>query len=100
MTEHRVASTGDIPEGSGIAVDIGDRRIAVFRYQDELFALDETCPHRGAPLHDGRIVNGIVICPWHQWQFGLADGCSPVNPNSRVRKYSVRVEGESVFVSL
>lgn len=100
MTEHRVASTGDIPEGSGIAVDIGDRRIAVFRYQDEIYALDETCPHRGAPLHQGKVANGIVICPWHQWQFGLADGCSPVNPNSRVRKYRVRVKGEAVFVSL
>lgn len=100
MTEHRVASTSDVPEDSGIAVDVGDRRIAIFRQRDEFFALDETCPHRGGPLHRGKVTNGVVLCPWHQWQFGLADGCSPVNPNSKVRKYAVRVEGEGVFVTL
>lgn len=100
MTEHRVASAGDIPEGVGVAVDIGDKRIAVFRYRGEFFALDETCPHRGAPLHQGTIDNGIVLCPWHQWQFSLTSGCSPVNPNSRVNCYAVRVEDGEVWVSL
>lgn len=100
MTEHRVASTGEVPEGSGVAVDIGEKRIAIFRYRDEFFALDETCPHRGAPLHQGSIQNGIVLCPWHQWQFTLESGCSPVNPNSRVNRYAVRVEGDAIWVSV
>ena len=100
MTDYRVASTGDIPEGGGLAVDTGDKRIAVFCHDGEFFALDETCPHRGAPLHQGTIQNGIVVCPWHQWQFALADGCSPVNPNSRVNCYPVRVEGDAIWVSV
>ena len=100
MTEHRVASTGDVPEGTGVAVDIGERRIAIFRYRDAFFALDETCPHRGAPLHQGTVQNGIVLCPWHQWQFALTTGCSPVNPNSKVRCYPVRVEDGGIWVSV
>ena len=96
----RVASIHEIPESGGIAVDVGERRIALFRLEGELFALDETCPHRGGPLHAGLLERGVVLCPWHQWQFDLRTGCSPVNPLSRVRVYAVRVEGEEVFLEV
>jgi NAD(P)H-dependent nitrite reductase small subunit len=100
MSEHRVASVEDVPEGGGIAVDVGDRRIAIFRYRDVLFALDETCPHRGAPLHQGTITDGIVMCPWHQWRFELETGCSPVNPLSKVSRYPVRVVDGGIWITV
>lgn len=97
---HKVASVDDIPNGGAITVDVGERRVALFRHGGELFALDETCPHRGGPLHDGVVDRGVVLCPWHQWQFDLKTGCSPVNPLSRVRVYAVRVEGTEVFLDV
>ncbi|HLE72062.1 MAG TPA: Rieske 2Fe-2S domain-containing protein [Vicinamibacteria bacterium] len=97
---HRVASIDEIPESGGIAVDVGEKRIALFRHQGEVFALDETCPHRGGPLHDGTIDRGVVHCPWHQWQFDLKTGCSPVNPLSRVKVYPVRLEGTDVLLEM
>lgn len=100
MSEHRVATKGDVPEGDGIAVDVGDKRIAIFRFEDAFFAIDETCPHRGAPLHQGRVERGIVICPWHEWRFELESGCSPVNPLSRVSTYPVRVDGDDIWIEL
>lgn len=100
MGVHRVATVGAIEEGRGIAVDVGERRIAVFRYHDRYYALDETCPHRGAPLHEGCIESGVVLCPWHQWQFSLEDGRSPVNPLSRVDRYEVRVDGDDIVIVL
>lgn len=96
----RVASIDDIPDGGAIAVDVGEKRIALFRHRGEVFALDETCPHRGGPLHDGAIDRGVVLCPWHQWQFDLKTGCSPVNPLSRVKVYPVRLEGADVLLEL
>jgi NAD(P)H-dependent nitrite reductase small subunit len=97
---HRAASIDDIPEGRSIAVDVGDRRIALFRVEGAVFALDETCPHRGGPLHDGVVDRGVILCPWHQWQFDLRTGCSPVNPLSRVRVYPVRLEGTEVWLEI
>ena len=98
--QHRVGSTEDVPEGSGIAVDVGMKRIAIFRVRGEFFALDETCPHRGGPLHAGPIDGSVVLCPWHQWQFDLKTGCSPVNPLSRVATYPVRVLGNDLWVEV
>jgi len=100
MSEHRVAFKSDVPEGGAIAVDVLDRRIAIFRHGEGFFALDETCPHRGAPLHEGTLDRGVVICPWHQWQFRLDNGCSPVNPASKVAVYPLRFEGDAIIVEV
>ena len=43
----------------------------------EVFALRDVCPHRGAPLSEGRIVDaagGCVECPYHGWRFRTGDG--------------------------
>ena len=100
MAEFRVASTRDIPEGNGVVVDVRGKRLAIFRDSGEFFALDETCPHRGGPLHEGFVREGVVACPWHMWQFDLRNGCSPVNPLSKVRTYRTRIEGDEVWVDL
>ena len=100
MAEIRVAGTEAVPEGKGIVVNVQGKRLAIFRYQGELFALDETCPHRGGPLHEGPIQEGVVACPWHLWQFNLKTGLSPVNPLSKVQVYKTRVEGNDVFVEV
>lgn len=97
-TEHAVCSLARLQAESAIAVDVGDQRIAVFWYENRVYALNETCPHRGGPLHLGRLRQGIVTCPWHLWQFDLVTGQSPVNPRSRVRTYSARVEDGMVLV--
>jgi nitrite reductase/ring-hydroxylating ferredoxin subunit len=100
MAEFRVAATGEVPEGKSIVVEVEGKRLALFRHQGEFFALDETCPHRGGPLHEGLIQEGVVACPWHLWQFDLRTGVSPVNPLSKVQTYPTRIEGKDLLVDL
>ena len=100
MTKARVASVDELPEGKGVVVEVEGNRLAVFRHQGEFFALDETCPHRGGPLHEGRVQEGVLACPWHLWQFDLKTGVSPVNPLSKVRTYRVWQEEKELFVEL
>ena len=100
MAGIRVASVEDVPEGKGIVVVAEGKRLAIFRDRGEFFALDETCPHRGGPLHEGFVREGVVACPWHLWQFDLRSGLSPVNPLSKVRSYRTRVEGNDLMVDL
>ena len=96
--EHPVCSLAELEAASSVAVDLGERRIAIFLHEGHVYALSETCPHRGGPLHEGRVREGIVQCPWHLWQFDLATGCSPVNPRSRVLTYPARIENGVVLV--
>lgn len=59
------------------------RDILLFRDgQGRAVALDNHCPHRSAPLHLGRILDGRIQCPYHGLQFS-ADGACVHNPHQR-----------------
>jgi len=98
----RVANTSDLPAGRAVIVDVGGRTIAVFNVNGELFALDNTCMHRGGPLGEGFVDprNLTVQCPWHGWIYSLASGVSPIDSMAKVEKFEVRVEGEEVQIAL
>lgn len=100
MPKFRVASIDELPDDVGLVVEIEGKRLALFRYQGKVFAVDEVCPHRGGPLHEGTVQEGVLACPWHLWQFDLKTGESPVNPLSRIRVYRVSVEEGDVFVEI
>jgi nitrite reductase (NADH) small subunit len=100
MIEYVVGKIGDIRPGSAVAVQAGHRVIAVFRLGEKFFAVNNACPHKGASLCDGEIVteDKVVRCPWHHWNWRLADGTLESDPRQRLRTYAVVVEGDDVIL--
>jgi nitrite reductase (NADH) small subunit len=45
-------------------------------------------------------VNSLVRCPWHKWDFDIATGRCVVDARLRVRRYTARIDGEELVVSL
>jgi nitrite reductase/ring-hydroxylating ferredoxin subunit len=99
-TYHAVARVGEIPEGEGRPFEVEGRMIAVFLEGGVYRAIDDNCPHQGAPLCDGIVADGTVTCTWHGWRFSLEDGRWLDSPKSKVRvdTYPVRVEGDEIQV--
>ncbi len=80
-----------IPDkGARIVTASGGERIAVFRDGDQIGALTNLCAHQNGPLGEGRIIDGCVTCPWHGYQYRLADGCAPPPFIERLVTYRVR----------
>ena len=90
----------EIPIGESRCVKLGDIQVGLFRNKEGLFALNNECPHRGAPLHEGFVTDGQVTCPWHQWQFQLEDGICRNIPNMRIPAYSVEVREGVIWINL
>ncbi|HMB03994.1 MAG TPA: Rieske (2Fe-2S) protein [Isosphaeraceae bacterium] len=95
-----VARVGEIVEGRGRAFEVGGRTIAVFLNEGTYFAIDDACPHRGAPLCEGIVFDQSVTCTWHGWRFSLVDGRRLDRPRTRVGTYPVRVVGDEIQVSV
>src|SRR5262249_23109332 len=95
---HTVARVGEIPEGQGHAFEVGGRMIAVFFEEGKYYAIDDACPHQGAPLSDGIVFDKSVTCSWHGWRFSLEDGRWLDSPRTRVGTYPVRVVGDEIQV--
>ena len=89
----------DFTEGRAlIGAGAGGERIAVFKFKGKLAALANVCSHQGGPVGEGKVVLGLVTCPWHGYQYRLEDGCSPPPFKERIRKYQVRLDGSRIWV--
>jgi len=96
----RVASLSDIPsEGYGYAVKAEGLGIAIFRYDERLYAIEDLCPHLGFPLSEGLMQFGEVICGWHGWHVRLENGaCGRERVCTKV--FPCEVRGGDVFVKM
>ncbi len=66
--------------------------VLLVRHDGQIHAIADRCTHRGAPLHEGELVDGCVQCPWHGSRFLLDDGSIARGPASRPQDtYTVRV---------
>jgi nitrite reductase (NADH) small subunit/3-phenylpropionate/trans-cinnamate dioxygenase ferredoxin subunit len=101
-TYQTVAKVGEIPEGEGRAFEVDGRIIAVILDRGTYYAIDDHCPHQGAPLCDGMFAEKTVTCAWHGWRFSLEDGRWLDSPRSNLRigSYPVRVEGDEIQVQV
>jgi nitrite reductase/ring-hydroxylating ferredoxin subunit len=98
--KYRVASVDKFPERQGLSVEVQGKSIAVFRLNGKFFAVDDACPHKGGSLHEGPVNEGVVSCPWHQWQFDLRTGVSPLNPLSKIETYRTWMEGNDIYIEI
>ena len=57
-------------------ISTGQRTAAVFWHRDQVFAVDNRCPHMGFPLSQGTVADGILTCHWHHAKFDLSGGCA------------------------
>jgi len=90
----------DLAEGRGKCVDLADFSLALFRLGDEVFALENACPHRGGPLCEGDVAEGVVYCPLHAWGFDLRSGRAVNVRWEGARTFPARVESGRILVTL
>jgi 3-phenylpropionate/trans-cinnamate dioxygenase ferredoxin subunit len=96
-----VTELDKLPRGRGVRVTIGDTRIAMFRIEDDVYAIGDRCSHAEASLAEGELWDTSVECPRHGSEFDLATGEPHALPATEpVPVYPVSVEDGTVFVEL
>lgn len=109
-----VCPKAELPEGERKIVKDGYSSIGVFNIKGEFFAIENVCPHAGAPLCRGEILSeqdvkefnyggpelaGCVIrCPYHGWEFNIKSGQGMYVKDAQVPTYKVEVDGSGQVV--
>jgi nitrite reductase/ring-hydroxylating ferredoxin subunit/uncharacterized membrane protein len=71
-----------IGEATPTRVMAGDHPLLVVRHGETAFVMDEICSHAGAPLSEGKIVDGQIECPWHGSRYDLSTGYKKRGPTT------------------
>lgn len=98
-THQAVGSTDDVTADSPLVADVDGTTVAVFYVDGEYHALDQTCPHQGGPLGDGKVEDGCVYCPWHGWEFDIKSG-EHVQGSDQATKYDIVTEDGQLYVAI
>ena len=82
----------------GFMVNRGDK-VAVFRYEtNRIIAVANACAHQNGPLCEGRIIKGLIVCPWHGYEYCPTTGQSPPPFTEKISTYNVRIQEGTVYV--
>ena len=78
-----------------------ETRITLANVAGTLFAIDDTCTHRGCSLGDGKLDGSTVQCACHGSRFDVTSGAVVRGPaEDPVRSYPVHVADGEVQVDL
>jgi 3-phenylpropionate/trans-cinnamate dioxygenase ferredoxin subunit len=76
----------------------GEREIMLFRVGNEIFAIENLCPHQQyAVFHQGVLDGYTITCPMHTWSFAVRSG-KAVAGSGRIRIFELRVVGNEVLI--
>jgi nitrite reductase/ring-hydroxylating ferredoxin subunit len=94
----RAASLGELRAKGRLVVGLGGHTLCLIAEGDDVFAVDNRCPHMGFPLHRGTVNDGILTCHWHHARFDLCTGGTFDQFADELRRFPVDIEGDDVYV--
>jgi naphthalene 1,2-dioxygenase system ferredoxin subunit len=96
-----VAARDDVPEGDVIAVTVGDREIALYGVEGNVYATANICTHGDARLCEGFLEGNEIECPLHQGRFDVTTGNAVLEPaTGSIQTFPVKVENGKVLLQL
>jgi nitrite reductase (NADH) small subunit len=120
VEEIAVGALSEMADGDYRIFDLETVEVGVFRLGDRVVAYENTCPHAGGPVCQGKIFNRVeelltpdkktlgprfstrrnIVCPWHGYEFDIETGCHPGDPAVRLRPVKVAVRDGTIFIKL
>lgn len=95
-----IGALEDIPSQGARVVKTDEGCIAVFRTaDDEVFALDDRCPHKGGPLSNGIVHGKSVTCPLHNWVISLETGMAQGADEGQTAATPAKVENGRIYLA-
>ena len=96
-----IISLDEIPQLGSRVLRTDTLDIALFRTAgDQVFALKDSCPHKGGPLSQGIVHGTTVTCPLHNWKIDLGSGEALGPDEGCTNRFPVKVEDGKVYVAL
>jgi multimeric flavodoxin WrbA/nitrite reductase/ring-hydroxylating ferredoxin subunit len=93
----------ELTNGASKVISVKGKDIALFKIDNEITALGNSCLHKGGPLAKGKIQRKYdgyyVTCPWHGWEYNISNGKAPPGYDEQQSVYDVQIKNGKIFVS-
>jgi 3-phenylpropionate/trans-cinnamate dioxygenase ferredoxin component len=94
----KIADLDEITPKRPRRVMVGEREIVVFRVGNEIFAIENLCPHQQfSVFHQAVLDEYTITCPMHGWSFDIRTG-ENISGNGRLKTCEIRIDGNDVWM--
>ena len=77
------------------------KTICVAKYEDQLFAFAQKCPHASGLLSQGFIDPlGNVVCPLHRYKYAIKNGRNVSGEGYYLKHWPVEMRDDGIYVGL
>ncbi|NJL61829.1 MAG: Rieske (2Fe-2S) protein [Methylacidiphilales bacterium] len=106
----------ELPQDARKVVKIEQRAILLVHHNNQIYAIENSCPHLKLPLQKGKITDdGAIVCPFHRSAFNLSTGnptdwtpfppgvgklMGMISKEKALSVFSTRVEEGSIWVEI
>lgn len=99
LPEQKIGQVSDYPTGSMKLAEVAGKQILLVNVDGKIYAIANTCTHRGGPLNEGTLEGKVVTCPWHGGKFEVTTG-EVLNPPPKTAEpaYQVKIQGNDVMI--
>jgi nitrite reductase (NADH) small subunit len=96
----RIADLSAVPPGNLREIQAADRTFAVCNVGGEIRVFDGICPCAGGPVGQGKMFDGVLVCPWHGMRYDVETGKCTLGKDLAIARYQVRIDGDAIWVEL
>lgn len=80
-----VALAAEVNRERLLGVDLLSSRVIAYRDADGAAVVQSAwCPHLGADLSQGAVIDGQIRCPYHHWRFDRTGNCSDIPTGDKI----------------
>lgn len=91
----------EIPEEDFVTlIKLEGKKICLVKHENNLYAVQNTCPHAGGILSGGWCKNGHIICPIHRYEYSLQTGRGAAGQGDYIDIYPVEERADGVYIGL
>ncbi|WP_026601262.1 non-heme iron oxygenase ferredoxin subunit [Methylomonas sp. 11b] len=87
-----VVAESALANGEHVLVDVDGTDVAIFKIDDQFYAIEDVCTHDGAEIASGELDGDEIVCPRHGARFCVKTGavkCAPAYED--VATFPVRI---------
>lgn len=93
----KICKISELSDNQGKRFLINDVDIAVFKVADDIYVLNNICPHQHTSIiYDGFVEDGCIVCPAHGWMFNLKTGRQPSGARG-LDVYPVKIVDDEIY---
>ncbi len=95
-----VAADEALAEGGRLAVRVEGQRILLLRRGQQVYAVENECPHLGCTFTKGDFEDYRLVCPCHDWAFDIRTGAFEIAPEIKLKTYACHIADGQIYLQL